>query len=197
MSFEKVRALLGQKNLQGYQLGLGKLTGTLVSFSPKEWNKKGKPLQQAVVRDELGETRKVKIYLGNGPEFQENDINTLQRFTNVRPNSFKGNMYYQAFWDSMTPPDASVPPQDASQSTNSPQGQNNPPTQDKFPMGVVGGETKNEYNEREDARQLMIVRQSSLDRAVEIYLASLAANETLVWPPEDDTITEICIQAGL
>jgi len=184
MSFQKVRELLGQKDLKGYQLGLNELTGQLVSYEPKKYTENGKPFQQAVIADEAGEVQKVKIYLGNGPEFQPTDVGTQQRFTSVKPNSFKNNMYYAAFWASMSPP-TQLPaspqtPQNAPQSPNAPL--------EQYPK-TQASTTKNEYNEREDARQLMIVRQSCLNRAVEMFLGS---THEVGWPEPDDRITHIC-----
>ncbi len=193
MSFEKVRNLLGQKDQQGYQIGLGEMVCNVVSVSPKEWNKKGKPIQKVQITDEEGETQKVTIYLGNGPDILDTDVGTLQRFNQVKPNSFKNNTYYQAFWSSMSPPE---------QLPASPQTSQNPPQSPNAPLKPYGqlphqteaSPAKNEYNEREDARQLMIVRQSCLNRAVEIFIAAggLAGDGEISFPPEEKIVTHIC-----
>ncbi len=115
MSFQQARNLQGQKDQGGYQKGVGSMVGRLLSFKPKEFNTKGKPSQKAMIRDLDGEEQEVKVWLGNGPEFQPNDKDTLQTFQEVAINLFKNNMYYKCFWDNMHPPtqDTQAPPQTA------------------------------------------------------------------------------------
>lgn len=103
MSFQDARNLEGQKDAKGYQIGVS-MIGTIMSIQPKEYNKQGKPTQQIVLTDTAGETQKVKVWLGNGPDIQSSDINTQQSFTSLGVNPWQGKMYYKAFWDNMHPP---------------------------------------------------------------------------------------------
>ena len=103
MSFQDARNLEGQMDAKGYQLGVS-MIGTIVSIQPKEYNKQGKPTQQIVLTDTVGETQKVKIWLGNGPDILPSDINTQQSFTSLGVNPWQGKIYYKAFWDNMHPP---------------------------------------------------------------------------------------------
>ena len=202
MSFEKVRALLGQKDQQGYQIGLGEMVCNVLSVSPKKWNKRGKPIQKVQITDEEGETQKVTIYLGNGPDILDTDVGTLQRFNQVKPNSFKNNTYYQAFWSSMSPPESlpnvpsgPEPPLTRQTPQNPPQSPNAPEKPyGQLPHQTKASQGKNEYNEREDARQLMIVRQSSLEKAKDIFIAAggLAGDGQISFPVEDPTVDQIC-----
>ncbi len=106
-NFQDARNLEGQKDGKGYQVGID-MVGMVVSIRPKEFNKQGKPTQQIVIADSMGETQTVKIWLGNGPDIMPTDINTQQSFQQLAVNPWQGKIYYKAFWDNMHPPQPST-----------------------------------------------------------------------------------------
>ncbi len=103
MNFQAARNLEGQKDASGYQAGVS-MTGTIMGIEEKKFTEKGKPFQQISLKDSLGETQKVKIWLGGGPDILVSDVGTQQSFSSLAVNPFKGKVYYKAFWDSMHPP---------------------------------------------------------------------------------------------
>ena len=109
MDFQSVRNINGQKDNKGYQKGV-EMKGMIVSVEEKKFSDKGKPFQQVMIKDGPGETEKVKVYLGNGPDILPSDVNTLQLFT-VSPNPYQNTMYYMGFWDSTHPPQGQPAPQ--------------------------------------------------------------------------------------
>jgi len=109
VDFQSVRNINGQKDNKGYQKGV-EMKGMIVSVEEKKFSDKGKPFQQVMIKDGPGETEKVKVYLGNGPDILPSDVNTLQLFT-VSPNPYQNTMYYMGFWDSTHPPQGQPAPQ--------------------------------------------------------------------------------------
>ena len=112
MNFQEARNLEGQKNAKGYQMGV-KMPGTVMALIDikRVFTTNGKPTQQIHLQDSLGETQKVKIFLGNGPDILQTDVTTKQQFTDLAMNRFKGHVTYMAFWDNMHPPQTHLNPQ--------------------------------------------------------------------------------------
>ena len=110
MNFQDARNLEGQKNAKGYQEGVS-MQGTIMALVDPQriFTTNGKPTQRIQLKDALGETLKVKVFLGNGPDILQADVNTVQQFTDLAMNRFKGNITYMAFWDNIHPPQ--TPPQ--------------------------------------------------------------------------------------
>lgn len=105
MNFQEARNLEGQKNAKGYQQGVS-MTGTVRALIDPQriFTTNGKPTQRIQLQDTAGETLKVKVFLGNGPDIMASDVGTLQSFSDLAMNRFKGNITYMAFWDNMHPP---------------------------------------------------------------------------------------------
>ncbi len=108
MNFQDARNLQGQMDAKGYQMGVD-MVGTVRAVEPKKFSDKGKPFQQVTIQDSTGETIKVKIWLGNGPDVLPTDVGTQQSFQQVAVNPYKDNIYYKAFWDNMHPPQGQPP----------------------------------------------------------------------------------------
>ncbi len=104
-NFQEARNLEGQKNDKGYQQGVS-MQGTIMALVDPQriFTTNGKPTQRIQLRDAVGETCKVKVFLGNGPDILQTDVNTLQTFSDLAMNRFKGSITYMAFWDNMHPP---------------------------------------------------------------------------------------------
>ncbi len=104
-NFQEARNVEGQKNAKGYQQGVS-MTGTIQALVDPQriFTTNGKPTQRIQLLDALGETCKVKVFLGNGPDIMSTDVGTQQSFTDLAMNRFKNNISYMAFWDSMHAP---------------------------------------------------------------------------------------------
>ncbi len=104
-NFQEARNLEGQKNAKGYQQGVS-MTGTVQALidPTRIFTTNGKPTQRIQLLDALGESLKVKVFLGNGPDILPTDVGTQQSFTDLAMNRYKGNISYMAFWDNMHPP---------------------------------------------------------------------------------------------
>ena len=111
MNFQEARNLEGQKNAKGYQQGVS-MTGTIVALVDPQriFTTNGKPTQRIQLLDDLGESCKVKVFLGNGPDILVADVRTVQSFTDLAMNRYKGNVTYMAFWDNMHPPQGQPTP---------------------------------------------------------------------------------------
>lgn len=105
MNFQEARNLEGQKNAKGYQMGVS-MTGTVQALidPTRIFTSNGKPTQRIQLLDDLGDSQKVKVFLGNGPDILAADVTTVQSFTDLAMNRYKGNISYMAFWDNMHPP---------------------------------------------------------------------------------------------
>ena len=112
MNFQEARNLEGQKNAKGYQQGVS-MTGTIVALVDPQriFTTNGKPTQRIQLLDDLGESCKVKVFLGNGPDILAADVRTVQSFSDLAMNRYKNNVTYMAFWDNMHPPQAAPPQQ--------------------------------------------------------------------------------------
>ena len=105
MNFQEARNLEGQKNAKGYQQGVS-MTGTIQGLidAQRIFTTNGKPTKRIQLLDALGESLTVKVFLGNGPDILPTDVGTVQQFTDLAMNLYKGNVTYMAFWDNMHPP---------------------------------------------------------------------------------------------
>lgn len=110
MNFNEARNLEGQKNAKGYQEGVS-MQGTITALIDPQriFTTNGKPTQRIQLTDAMGESQKVKVFLGNGPDILLSDINTMQSFTDLAMNRYKGAITYMAFWDNMHPPQGQSP----------------------------------------------------------------------------------------
>ena len=110
MNFQEARNLEGQKNAKGYQQGVS-MTGQILTLidSARIFTTNQKPTQRITLCDNQGETQRVKVFLGNGPDILLADIGTTQSFTDLVMNRYKGNISYMAFWDNMHPPQGLSP----------------------------------------------------------------------------------------
>ena len=105
MNFQEARNLEGQKNAKGYQSGVS-MTGIVQALVDPQriFTTNKKPTQQIILVDAQGESQKVKVFLGNGPDMLPADVGTTQTFSDLAMNRYKGNISYMAFWDNMHPP---------------------------------------------------------------------------------------------
>ncbi len=105
MNFHEARNLEGQNNAKGYQQGVSMIGTVQALIDPQRiFTTNKKPTQRIQLLDAQGETCKVKVFLGNGPDILPSDVGTLQQFTDLAMNKYKGNITYMAFWDNMHPP---------------------------------------------------------------------------------------------
>ncbi len=111
MNFQEARNLEGQKNAKGYQQGVSMAGQIQALIDPARiFTTNKKPTQRIQLTDAQGETQKVKIFLGNGPDILLTDVGTVQSFSDLAMNRYKGNVTYMAFWDNMHPPQGQPTP---------------------------------------------------------------------------------------
>ena len=111
MNFQEARNLEGKKNAKGYQAGVS-MSGTVQAIIDPQriFTTNGKPTQRIQLLDDLGESCKVKVFLGNGPDILAADVRTVQSFSDLAMNRYKNNITYMAFWDNMHPPQGQPQP---------------------------------------------------------------------------------------
>ena len=111
MNFQEARNLEGKKNAKGYQAGVS-MSGTVQAIIDPQriFTTNGKPTQRIQLLDDLGESCKVKVFLGNGPDILAADVRTVQSFSDLAMNRYKGQVSYMAFWDNMHPPQGQPQP---------------------------------------------------------------------------------------
>lgn len=142
---------------------------------------KGKPSQQVYVTDGPGRRERVKV-MGNFPDLTQMDLEQLLIFkVHAYISDYDQKKYYSAFCD--VPDDRQGPTTEPTPNTrydHKPHA-NQPPQRAATPAPPDW-----------DAKDLRIVRQNTLNRAVELYLHT--ANPG-AWPLSVQDEAQICLQA--
>jgi hypothetical protein len=97
MNFAQVREAIGKLDEKNYQIKIA-MFGTPQSFDGVTFTPEGKRFQQVFITDDIGETNKVKIYLGEEKTIGDGCIGKRLAFQ-IAPVPFKNKMYYGGFWN--------------------------------------------------------------------------------------------------
>ena len=131
MNFASIRATL--KGQDGYYPKIDMVGILQVADAAKFDQTSGKKTQQIQVTDNAGESNKVKIYLGDNPDFNNGMTNQSLNLS-VSQNPYKGKMYYAGFYNSnaqtppqTTPPAQNLPPKGFQNQPQAPQPAQNQP----------------------------------------------------------------------
>ena len=168
MNFEQVDAAMGKKDGK-YALKVT-MKGKADSPDAVQYSKdKGKPSQQVYVTDGPGRRERVKV-MGNFPDLTQMDLEQLLIFkVHAYISDYDQKKYYSAFCD--VPDDRQGPATEPTPNTrydHKPHA-NQPPQRAATPAPPDW-----------DAKDLRIVRQNTLNRAVELFLNQHASD--FEWP---------------
>ena len=183
MNFEQVDAAMGKKDGK-YALKVT-MKGKADSPDAVQYSKdKGKPSQQVYVTDGPGRRERVKV-MGNFPDLTQMDLEQLLIFkVHAYISDYDQKKYYSAFCD--VPDDRQGPTTEPTPNTrydHKPHA-NQPPQRAATPAPPDW-----------DAKDLRIVRQNTLNRAVDLYRNAQnigkAEQDVPIWPLPDGAFARI------
>ena len=175
MNFEQVDAAFGKKD--GKWAKKTSMKGMVDSPDAVKYAQEdGKPSQQVWVTDGPGIRNRVKV-MGNFPDLTQIDLSQLMDFE-LWATEFKGTRYYKGFCN--VPDDRQGPATEPTPNT-------------RYDYKPKGGQQPAADKPDWDAKDERIVRQNTLNRAVEIWLESerKANKPVILWPLKLETAQEI------